>query len=56
MDTSPILASQAGYLIGVAARAPSLALPGWPHMLLEFGICRTVHLTARRPTAELIGP
>jgi hypothetical protein len=33
-----------------------LTLRGWPHMLLAFGICRTVHPTARRPVADLIEP
>jgi hypothetical protein len=33
-----------------------LALRGWPHMLLALGFCRTVHPTARRPVADLIGP
>jgi hypothetical protein len=30
--------------------------PGWPQMLLAFGISRTAHPTARRPAADLIGP
>jgi hypothetical protein len=33
-----------------------LALPGWPQMLLQFGLARTTHPTARRPPAELIDP
>jgi len=31
----------------------SLALPGWPQMLLQLGVARTTHPTARRPTADL---
>ena len=31
----------------------SLALPGWPQMLLQLGAARTTHPTARRPTADL---
>jgi nitroreductase len=31
----------------------SLALPGWPQMLLQFGMARTTHPTARRPAADL---
>jgi hypothetical protein len=31
----------------------SLALPGWPQMLLQFGVARTTHPTARRPAADL---
>jgi hypothetical protein len=30
--------------------------PGWPQMLLAFGISRTAHPTARRPAGDLIGP
>jgi nitroreductase len=30
--------------------------PGWPQMLLAFGVSRTAHPTARRPPADLIGP
>jgi hypothetical protein len=33
-----------------------LTLPGWPQMLLQFGLARTTHSTARRPPAELIDP
>ena len=33
-----------------------LSLPGWPQMLLQFGLARTTHSTARRPPAELIDP
>jgi hypothetical protein len=31
----------------------SLALPGWPQMLLQLGVARTAHATARRPAADL---
>ena len=31
----------------------SLALPGWPQMLLQLGVARVAHATARRPVAEL---
>ena len=34
----------------------SLALPGWPQMLLQLGVARTTHPTARRPVSELAGP
>jgi hypothetical protein len=30
--------------------------PGWPQMLLAFGVSRMAHPTARRPAADLIGP
>jgi hypothetical protein len=30
--------------------------PGWPQMLLAFGVSRTAHPTGRRPAADLIGP
>jgi hypothetical protein len=33
-----------------------LNLPGWPQMLVQFGLARTTHPTARRPPAELIDP
>jgi hypothetical protein len=33
-----------------------LTLPGWPQMLLQLGLSRTSHSTARRPPAELIDP
>jgi len=33
-----------------------LVLPGWPQMLLQLGLSRTTHPTARRPPAELIDP
>ena len=33
-----------------------LHLPGWPQMLLAFGVSRTAHPTARRPVADVIGP
>ena len=33
-----------------------LTLPGWPQMLLQLGVARTAHSTARRPPAELIDP
>jgi hypothetical protein len=33
-----------------------LALPGWPQMLLQLGLARTTHPTARRPPADLIDP
>ncbi len=33
-----------------------LALPGAPQMLLQLGLARTTHATARRPPAELIEP
>ena len=32
----------------------SLALPGTPQLLLEIGVARTSHPTARRPAGELI--
>jgi len=31
----------------------ALARPGSPQMLLQLGISRTTHATARRPTTEL---
>jgi nitroreductase len=31
----------------------SLARPGWPQMLLQFGVARTTHPTARRPAPEV---
>ncbi len=31
----------------------SLALPGWPQILLQLGVVRATHPTARRPAAEL---
>lgn len=33
-----------------------LALPGWPQVLLQFGVARTTRATARRPPDELIDP
>ena len=33
-----------------------LTLPGWPQMLLQLGLARTTHPTARRPPADLIDP
>ena len=33
-----------------------LALPGCPQMLLQLGLARTTHPTARRPVSELAGP
>ena len=33
-----------------------LTLPGWPQMLLQLGVARTAHSTARRPPDELIDP
>ena len=33
-----------------------LALPGSPQMLLQLGVARTAHATARRPPADLIEP
>jgi len=33
-----------------------LTLPGWPQMLLQFGLARSTHPTARRPPEELIDP
>jgi hypothetical protein len=33
-----------------------LALPGAPQMLLQLGLARTTHATARRPPADLIEP
>ena len=33
-----------------------LALPGAPQMLLQLGLARTTHPTARRPPAELTEP
>jgi hypothetical protein len=33
-----------------------LALPGAPQILLELGVSRTAHPTARRPAADLIEP
>jgi hypothetical protein len=34
----------------------SLALPGWPQVLLQFGVARTSPATARRPARELFEP
>jgi hypothetical protein len=34
----------------------SLALPGSPQVLLQFGVARSSRATARRPTAELLEP
>ena len=34
----------------------SLALPGWPQVLLQLGVARTSQPTARRPAAELLDP
>jgi hypothetical protein len=34
----------------------SLALPGWPQMLIQLGLARTTHPTARRPAADLTQP
>lgn len=31
----------------------SLALPGWPQMLLQLGVAQATHPTARRPAADL---
>jgi hypothetical protein len=39
-----------------AAIRNQLTLPGWPQMLLQLGLARTAHSTARRPAAELIDP
>ena len=39
-----------------AAIRNQLTLPGWPQMLLQLGLARTTHSTARRPPAELIDP
>jgi len=33
-----------------------LALPGPPQMLLQLGVARTTHPTARRPAEELAEP
>jgi len=33
-----------------------LTLPGWPQMLLQFGLARSTHPTARRPPADVIDP
>jgi hypothetical protein len=34
----------------------SLALPGSPQVLPQFGVARSSRATARRPTAELLEP
>jgi nitroreductase len=34
----------------------SLALPGWPQVLLQLGVARTSRATARRPAEELLEP
>ena len=39
-----------------AAIRSQLTLPGWPQMLLQLGLARSTHPTARRPPAELIDP
>jgi hypothetical protein len=33
-----------------------LTLPGWPQVLLQLGVARTAHTTARRPVADVTGP
>ena len=48
LQTEPLQAPDTRSLIQY-----SLALPGWPQMLLQFGVARTAHPTARRPAAEL---
>jgi hypothetical protein len=51
LQTQPLETSVTRALIG-----SRLALPGWPQMLLQFGVARTTHPTGRRPAAELIEP
>jgi nitroreductase len=48
LQTEPLQAPDTRSLIQY-----SLALPGWPQMLLQLGAARTTHPTARRPTADL---
>jgi hypothetical protein len=48
LQTEPLQAPAARSLIRY-----SLALPGWPQMLLQLGMVRTTHPTARRPAADL---
>ncbi|MDQ2815269.1 MAG: hypothetical protein M3Z75_26355 [Actinomycetota bacterium] len=50
LQTQPLQAGTIRALIG-----SRLALPGVPQMLLEFGVARTAHPTARRPAADLTG-
>jgi hypothetical protein len=33
-----------------------LDLPGWPQMIMQLGLARSTHSTARRPPADLIDP
>ncbi len=51
LQTQPLEATATRALIG-----SRLARPGWPQMLLQFGVARTTHPTGRRPAAELIEP
>ena len=48
LQTEPLQAPQTRSLIQY-----SLALPGWPQMLLQLGVTQTTHPTARRPAADL---
>jgi hypothetical protein len=48
LQTEPLQASTTRSLIQY-----SLALPGWPQMLLQLGMARTTHPTARRSAADL---
>jgi len=51
------LQTQALKVVWVRALIRSqLTLPGWPQMLLQLGLARTTHPTARRPPEELIDP
>ena len=48
LQTEPLQASATRALI-----QHSLALPGWPQMLLQLGVARTTHPTARRSAPEV---
>jgi nitroreductase len=48
LQTEPLQAPDTRSLIQY-----SLALPGWPQMLLQLGVARSSHPTARRPAADL---
>jgi hypothetical protein len=48
LQTEPLQATATRSLIQY-----SLALPGWPQMLLQLGMARTTHPTARRSAADL---
>jgi hypothetical protein len=51
LHTQPLEAAAIRALIKVRLR-----LPGSPQMLLQLGVARTTHATARRPAKELIDP